>query len=302
MTKKFIILAALCMISYSKAQDKAEQALRIFAEKYPQEKVHLLFNKSSYVAGENLWFKSFVFDGYAISNISTSLYIEFYDSHKIQIAKKLISLFKGEGHGSIALPEKLKEGIYYIRAYTAWMANFNEDFQLIQPIEVYNPNSPERLTMNTVSDWTASAYPESGTFISDINTKFAVRLRSETFTPSDWHGYLIDMEKPDVKITSFKGFDQNVGSFSFTPQSGKKYGLVIQDNMGKKQSIDLPNVSDSGINLQVISSMDAVKYTLKSKNLSQENNYYTVLGTINNRLVHKAQFKKLSDQPYSNPY
>lgn len=36
------------------AQDKAEKTIQKFEQDYPQEKIHLLFNKDHYVAGENL--------------------------------------------------------------------------------------------------------------------------------------------------------------------------------------------------------------------------------------------------------
>ncbi len=298
MSKKLITLLAISTIYCLNAQTKAEEALKTFEQKYPQEKIHLLLDKSNYAAGENLWFKSFVFDGYTTSAISTTLFVELYDSNKNQISKKLVPLINGEGSGNISLAG-LKEDVYYIRAYTSWMANFNEDFQVVKPIAVYNPSSPEKLISNP-TPWTASAYPESGSFIDGINTKVAVRLHSNGIAPSDWEGYVVDADSPDTKIATFKGLDQNIGLFSITPKSGKKYQLIVQDKNGQKQNIILPEVSSSGINLQVTSDKDHVKYIVKSKNLSQESQYYTVLGTINNQLVYKAKINKINnDTQYS---
>ena len=96
MSKKLITLLAISTIYCLNAQTKAEEALKTFEKKYPQEKIHLLLDKNSYVAGENLWFKSFVFDGYTTSTISTTLFVELYDSNKNQISKKLIPLINGE--------------------------------------------------------------------------------------------------------------------------------------------------------------------------------------------------------------
>ncbi len=292
----FMIMAAACF----RAQDKAEKALELFSEKYPQEKVHLVFHKNSFIAGENLWFKSFVFDGYDISGISTSLFVELYDNNKVQIGKKMVPLINGQGSGSFSLPENLKEGIYYVRAYTTWMANFNEDFQTVQPVVVYNPSSPQKLVLNTDSKWTAAAFPESGTFIDGISTKFAVRLQSKGLTPADWSGYVADAEKPDVKITSFKGFDRNVGAFSITPQTRKKYQLIVTDSKGNKQTIDLPPVADSGIHLQVTSGNDAIKFSLASKNIAP-GTLYKVIAMINNQMVFKVNSEKILEKTYSIP-
>lgn len=300
MMKKLILLFALGMAHDLSSQLKAEEALNTFKEKYPQEKIHLLFDKNSYLAGENLWFKSFVFEGYNPSAISTNLFVELYDRNKTQITKTFVPLLNGKGSGSIAIPENLKENVYYIRAYTTWMTNFSEDFQLIRPIEIYNPSSPEKLVKDSLSVWNAAAYPESGTFIDGIRTKFAVRLRSKGFTPSKWSGYVIDAEKPDTKIVSLNGFDENVGAFELTPQTGKNYKLIVSDAAGAKQSVDLPIVASSGIHLQVKSDSKAVTFTLNGKNLPVSKGY-KIIGTMNNQMVYKAVAGKISGQELSVP-
>lgn len=108
------------------------------------------------------------------------------------------------------------------------MANFSEEFQLVQPIPVYNPASPQSLVINKDSKWTAKAYPEGGTFIENLPTKFAVRLQTEGTPPSEWHGYVTDKDNPAEKITSFKGLDQNVGVFNLTPKKEKHTRLLLK--------------------------------------------------------------------------
>ena len=83
----FLLLFILSLSLNTFAQDKAEKALQKLELNYPQEKVHLLFNKDHYVVGENIWFKSFVFEGYNRSEISTTLFVELYDSTKKLIDK-----------------------------------------------------------------------------------------------------------------------------------------------------------------------------------------------------------------------
>ncbi|MFN1215395.1 hypothetical protein ACKW6Q_00290 [Chryseobacterium kwangjuense] len=299
MVKKLLFILAVAMVSDLSSQLKAEAALETFKEKYQQEKVHLLFDKNSYLAGENLWFKSFVFDGYDPSMISTNLFVELYDQNKTQIAKTFVPLQNGRGSGSLAIPETLKENIYYIRAYTTWMTNFSEDFQLIRPVEIYNPSSPEKLVKDSLSAWSAVVYPESGTFIEGISTKFAVRLNSKGFTPSEWNGYVIDTEKPDIKITSFTGFDENVGAFELIPQNGKNYQLILSDTKGAKQNINLPKVASSGVHLKVKSGLESVTLTLNGKNLSASG--YKIIGTMNSQMVYKAVVPKITGQVLSIP-
>ena len=298
--KKIILVFTLSITALVQAQDKAEKALQKFEQNYPQEKIHLLFNKDQYVAGENLWFKSFVFEGYNRSTISTSLFVELYDSSKKLIDKKIVSLMKGEGNGSFLLPATLKEEVYFIRAYTTWMTNFSEDFNYLQPINVYNPESPQKLKADIDAAWSATVHPESGTFIDGIKTRFAVRLHSKGITPSEWSGFVSDVESPDVPIVKFTGIDQNVGSFIINAKAGKNYQLTVEDTTGKKVHLNLPPVASSGLNLQVESTNNEVKYSIHSKNIS-DNKPYKVLATINSQLVYKADFKKLSDKIFTIP-
>ncbi|WP_223605563.1 hypothetical protein [Chryseobacterium sp. OSA05B] len=280
------------------AQTKLEKAITSLENNYDQEKVYILTDKSQYAAGDKIWFKSFVFDGYNRSALSTTLFVELYSADKKVIDWKTILLTNGEGSGDFQLKEDLPEQVYFVRAYTPYMTNFNEDFQIVKTIPVYNPKSTESLVISKSSDWSAKAFPEGGNFINGMPSKFAVRL-SGTSLPENWSGKVIDAHNPNVPITTFKSFDKNVASFKITPASGKKYQVVIQDNAGKSQTIDLPQVADNGLNLEVSSSKDGIKYTLKGVNLKQQLKNYKVVGTINNHLAYKANINHLTNEATS---
>lgn len=285
----------LSMIQPVLAQTKLEKAIANLEDHYEQEKVYLLTDKTQYAAGDKIWFKSFVFDGYNRSPLSTTLFVELYSADKKLIAWKTVLLTNGEGSGDFQLKEDLPEQVYFIRAYTPYMTNFSEDFQIVKTIPVYNPNSAESLVISKSSDWAAKAVPEGGTFINGVPTKFAVRLSSDTSLPESWTGKIIDTQNPNTPLTTFKSFDKNVASFTITPASGKKYQAVIQDNTGKSKTIELPQVADSGIHLTVNSTKEGVKYTLKGINLPQQPQGYKIIGTINNHLAYKANIKQLTN-------
>jgi hypothetical protein len=297
--KNIFFLLLLSSVQPVLAQTKLEKAITSLENNYEQEKVYLLTDKSQYVAGDQIWFKSFVFDGYNRSTLSTTLFVELYDSDKKLIDWKTILLTNGEGSGDFKLKENLPENVYFVRAYTPYMDNFSEDFQIVKTIPIYNPNSAETLEISKSSDWSAKAFPEGGTFINGMPTKFAVRLSSNTSLPENWTGKIIDTQNPNVPITTFKSFDKNVASFKITPALGKKYQAVIQDNTGKSQTIDLPQVAGSGVNLEVSSSKDGIKYSLKGVNLTQQLQNYKIVGTINNHLAYKANISNLTNEASS---
>ncbi|WP_326984334.1 hypothetical protein VUJ46_07320 [Chryseobacterium sp. MYb264] len=281
------------------SQTKLEKAITDLENNYEQEKVYILTDKPQYVAGDQIWFKSFVFDGYNRSALSTTLFVELYNSDKKLIDWKTILLTNGEGSGDFKLKEGLPEQVYFLRAYTPYMTNFPTDFQIVKTIPIYNPNSPETLELAKSNDWTAKAFPEGGNFINGISTKFAVRLSSNTNLPESWSGKIVDAQNPNTPITTFTSFDKNVASFRMTPSSGKRYQAIIQDQSGKKQTIDLPEVANSGLSLEVVSSKEGIKYSLKGVNLKQQLQNYKIVGTINNHLAYKANINQLINEASS---
>ncbi|MNK35233.1 hypothetical protein D3C87_537530 [compost metagenome] len=242
-----------------------------------------------------------MFDGNSRSEISTSLFVELYDAEKKIISKKLLPLYKGEGRGNLKLADDLRENIYYLRAYTSWISNFSEDFIYVKQIAVYNPSSEEKLVKNFTSNWSVTAHPESGNFVEGIETKVAIRLHNNGESPKSWKGTVVDSEKPEIAITSFQGLDENVGLFVLTPQKGRKYQVVVQDNTGKKNTINLPSVQENGIHLKVISNDSEIKYQLIGSSGNAGFKNYKIIGTINNRLIYKAVLKKSGQDFYSIP-
>jgi hypothetical protein len=119
-------------------EEKLLRQLKIF----PQEKIHVHTDKSTYVAGEKIWYRAYVVD--AILNrpsySSRYVYVEL-----ISPAGELISLDKirpvdSMFHNSINLAEDLAEGVYMIRSYTNFMRN-KPDYFFEKKIFVADPQS-----------------------------------------------------------------------------------------------------------------------------------------------------------------
>ena len=299
MKKIFLFFLYVVGMSQLDAQDKIDKAVENLEQNYTQEKVYLLLDKEKYVVGENLYFKSFVLNGYNRSTISSTLFVELYDHNKNLVDKKTVFLKNGEGDGTFVLNDFLNEDIYFIRAYTTWMANFPEEFNFLKQVPIYNPNSEQKLVLDKNTKWTANAFPESATFIENIPTKFAVRLYSQDIPPTSWSGYVIDSEKPTEKLANFKNLDENVAVFNITPKAGKTYKAIIEDNKGTKQTVALPAVSSSGINLQLTSDPKGLNYKLIGSKLNQGLQGYTIVGTINNQLVYRANIKTTASEASS---
>jgi hypothetical protein len=276
-------------------QQTPETALNKLHEDYRQEKIYLWYNKSAYVAGETIWFKGYVFSGYNLSLISTSIYVELYDANKKLISSKLFPLVSGVAEGNFDLDNKLDEGIYYIRAYTEWMLNFDESLQYIHTIRVYNPASSKKLTLNNAL-WKAGAFPEGGSLIEGIETKVAVRRFSTVLLDNKWAGYLYDESNPAIKIKEFASLDENAALFSFTPQANKKYHVLASDRYGNNQVCSLPVVNTSGVKISVEDEGDFIAYSLKFQNIPGNGNGYSIIGQMQHQLAYQAYLEVESSE------
>jgi hypothetical protein len=67
--KNLFCVLLLSMMPPVLAQTKLEKAITNLEDNYEQEKVYVLTDKSQYAAGDKIWFKGFVFDGYNRSPI-----------------------------------------------------------------------------------------------------------------------------------------------------------------------------------------------------------------------------------------
>src|SRR5688572_5398063 len=81
-----------------------EEALEKFS-RYPQERIHVHFDKGDYLAGETIRFKAYIFSGSALSRISTNLYIECLDRNKQLLYNNLLPIATGIAEGSFTIPK-----------------------------------------------------------------------------------------------------------------------------------------------------------------------------------------------------
>ncbi|MDX2245859.1 MAG: hypothetical protein SF052_03725 [Bacteroidia bacterium] len=108
---------------------------------FPHEKVFLDTDKNLYLTGETLWFKAYCVDAalHTASFLSSVLYIEILDHNGNALFQEKILLKNGQGSGQFFLPGEMISGNYNLRAYTAWMKNFSENFFYQQPLLIINP-------------------------------------------------------------------------------------------------------------------------------------------------------------------
>jgi hypothetical protein len=286
MQKISTFLLAVLISTTSFSQNKAEAALKVLDEKYPQEKLHVFLNKENFVAGEKVWFKAWLFSGYVTSYISTHLYVELYNAKKELLDSLSVPLLNATATGSFSLPARLAEGVYYLRAYTKWMQNFDEKFDYKTSFLVYNPGSQKSLKLKPVQ-WTAMVFPESGRMLSGVENKIAVRLKTNGSLPEKWEGFVADRSDPSNKLVSFTSHNPQVASFYFTPESGHAYFMKLTDGSGKDTTINLP-AANTGTAIKTDLVGEQLFIKLFFRGMPEAGLNYKVLAEMQNQVIYSA--------------
>lgn len=113
------------------------------------EKVYVTTPSQHLVSGQMLNYSAIVVNGATLqpSTQSKVLYLELTNAQNSKVLQWLSNFDHGTTQGSIALPDTLSEGIYTLKAYTAWMLNNGYPFTMPLLIHPMASDYPVRLAM-----------------------------------------------------------------------------------------------------------------------------------------------------------
>ncbi|MDH5397649.1 MAG: hypothetical protein OEX02_05855 [Cyclobacteriaceae bacterium] len=208
-----------------------------------RERVYLHLNSPSLLVGENLLFSAYCNSDLTgkPSPLSRILYVELIGEKGV-IAQKKVSLMHGRGQSDIFLPSTLPTGTYQLLAYTRWMKNFDDYFQT--SVEVINPFEKYEVPEYHVDQPLIKLYPAGGSIIGGIENTIGFIINSKN-NYSGISGKVMD-DAGQVVLT-FRPNRYGIGHFNIIPESGGKYRILIEDDQGTFQFIDLPQITNKGV-------------------------------------------------------
>ena len=95
-TRIFNLFLCLILISFSN-RTSAQDIITMmdeYAQRLPIERLHIHFDKSIYNKEETIWYKVYINAGAGISDLSTNLYVEWYDTTGKMIRQTVAPLFQ----------------------------------------------------------------------------------------------------------------------------------------------------------------------------------------------------------------
>ncbi len=284
--------------------DPAQELMRYagnihqFNSIYPQEKVFLQFDNTSYYPGETIWFKAFVVNASTLQRSKSKvLYVDLLSPEGVLLKQQKLLIVAGQADGSFPLNDAstaqardlrggamaYPSGFYEVRAYTNYMQNFDNDAIFSRVLAVFDkpqqeghyydekpaitykftaeiqPVRPETPKQKKVN---AYFYPEGGHIIIGQPCRVAFKVTGDNGMGIDATGSLDDI--------SFSTQHDGMGYFVFTPQSKRNSVKITVD--GHNHSYSLPDAEQSGCTVQAVSQHDKASFTIYSSSdfISQE--------------------------------
>lgn len=275
----FSLLTLFAFTTFTVAQETADEALMRYAGNihqfnsiFPQEKVYLQFDNTSYYTGETIWFKAFVVSASTLGRAQSKvLYVDLLSPTGVLLKQQKLKIVAGQADGSFVLLDgstaqarekrgvvEYPSGFYEVRAYTSYMLNFDNDILFSRVLAVYDPPKEEgnyyesspviTIKRSETSEFrpkteklrkvNASFYPEGGHLIIGKPCRVAFKVTDDTGFGIDATG---NIEGKDI---SFATVHDGMGWFTFTPQERRNEVQIVVD--GESRSYNLPQAEPTG--------------------------------------------------------
>ena len=246
--KRILFLTALISFCLAaKAQD-VNTLITNYGDKYSPERAYLHYDKSNYAAGETIWFKVYMMNGFLPADDTKNIYIDWIDDKGTPFLHAVAPLVDGITSGQFDIPVDYKGKSIHVRAYTRWMLNFDTSFFYNKDIRILSEQDVAGKDKQTVLP-TLTLFPEGGDAIAGLKNKIAFKANDQWGRPVKIKGVVIN-SKGHVE-DSLRVMHDGMGYFYITPEAGNTYTAKWKDEKGVEHNTALPDIKSMGATLQV---------------------------------------------------
>lgn len=317
--RKSIIIFLACLLlanlSFRDSEDprvvKIYQQLEAFSNRTQQQKIYLKTDKEKYMVGESIWFKAYVLKASNLQpdNTSNEVFVDLIGYDKVVYQNIIIRNIEGFANGDIAIADSIPEGNYQIVAYTNWMKNFDDEYFFSKTIQIVNPKYNNFITqpvfdnikkrnksfVEGAKEMTVQFFPEGGNLVSGISGRVAFKAINRLGNGVNVKGEIFD--ETNKKAGSFQSKHLGMGSFVFTPETGRKYHARITFDDASTKKIDLPAVEQKGFVLMANTiAGDQLRLSIQTNAINpmdEKSNEFFIVGQAGGEIkyISKAIYK-----------
>lgn len=283
-----LVLVGICSQKSVQAQ-QLDSVLAIYEASFPNERVHVHFDRTMYNIDETIFYKVYLQMAGAPSEISKNMYIAWFDTSGNLIKQTAAPLFQSTAKGSFTIPVNYRGDFIHVKAFTRWMLNGDSAFLFEKNIPINAGKqiiSPRKAPAKTMVD----LFPEGGNIIQGINNRIAFKATTQTGAPVFIKGFLVN-DKNKV-IDTLKAVHDGMGAFSIKPIAGERYTLNWTDENNQKGTTALIVTQSQGVVLKI--TMDYEKaYAQVERTVGVPDNLkkLKLLVHQNQQLLYSVDFK-----------
>lgn len=280
--------------------ERIRQQLASYLATYQPEKAYLHTDRSTYLPGEEVWFKAYLVDAstHRPDSLSNVLYVELTRPDGRVLLREKVKMTSGLGHGDLALPTTLSGGSYQLRAYTNWMRNsdpaffFSKMIQVVKEIPV-GSNLPAG-AKNTDID--LQFFPEGGELVEGLPSIVAFKAVDGSGKGITVKGAIVDQQ--DTLATAFQDAHLGMGTFEFKPAVGIRYSAKVVTEDGRTRTFAFPRSLYAGFVIRAEAVGDEkIKVTVRSnENLPTSANQMVLIAQVRGKVCFSTN-ATLSRQP-----
>ncbi|MET0635990.1 MAG: hypothetical protein ABWZ25_08165 [Chitinophagaceae bacterium] len=272
------ILAGLFLLfSGNIFSQNIEANIAIYAEKFPQEKAYIHYDKSTYTPGETIWFKVYLMEGINAANASKNFYIDWTDEAGNLVYRTTSPLVNAMSGGQFDIPSTYTGRFLHVKGYTKWMLNFDTAFIYRKDIRILGNTTSSNQFKNTVSP-TLQFFPEGGDAVAGLVNKIAFKSNDQWGRPVKFTGVVVN--DAGKVIDSLRPLHNGMGFVFINPKAGERFTAKWKDDKGNAFVTALPEVKPSGVTLQVSSASDK-RFFLVNASPNSTLKTLHVIGTMN---------------------
>ncbi|MHA4808181.1 hypothetical protein ACX0G9_08735 [Flavitalea flava] len=266
---------------------KLDSMMNVYATNYPQEKVHLHFDKKIYNPGETVWYKAYIFTGADLSPFSKNFYTELSDANGNVLQRKVTPVMESSSAGFFDLPKNTQGGHLHVRAYTTWMSNFDTAFYFEKDIRIFTKNMDSGI-IDPVRQARIQFFPEGGDMIAGVEGVVAFKANDQFGLPVSVKGTIQDATGKE--LLTFNSVHDGLGKFLLTPEKSDSLIAFWKDELGIEHRTPLPSVKTTGAVLKAILNNDKVLFSVaRTGDGGPEYKHLTIIAHMHQHLVYKAK-------------
>jgi hypothetical protein len=282
------IVPAFIFLFYSlnTAAQNIDSTIEKYGNVYAQERAYLHYDKSTYAAGETIWYKVYLMNGIFPADESKTMYVDWTDDRGNLLSHSMIPIIYATAAGQFDIPAAYSSKFIHVKAYTKWMLNFDSSFLYNNDIRILSKTALNNAQKVAVIP-SLQFFPEGGDAIAGIENKIAFKANDQWGKPvkikgivQDNHGGFID---------SLHTIHDGMGYFFVIPKPGQSFTAKWKDAKGVEHTSVLPPVKESGVSMQISISGDKRNFVINATpDLAAQLGKLNIIGTMYQHEVFKV--------------